>query len=89
MRASFLSIILLLSTVFLSAQSPSVDSSNFGIQIGLIEALVFYEAKIADPVALRFEAGTRAFLSLPSSIRENLEVFAIPDISVELGFTIT
>ena len=85
MRTIILLCISLLSGAILRGQAPSVESSTFGIQIGAIGAWGYYEAKIADPLALRFELGTNTSFSSSTITNGNL-VYVFSEINVEPRF---
>jgi hypothetical protein len=88
MKTFVLSTITLLSTVFLSAQASSVESSTFGLQIGVFGTWAYYETKISDPVALRLEVGAQAgALSIATPTGTNdIAVFVSPEITIEPRF---
>ena len=76
LKTIILTTIILLSTVLLSAQASSLESSTFGLQIGVFGAWAYYETKLSDPVALRLKVGTQAgALSIATSTDQMISLY--------------
>ena len=88
LKTIILTTIILLSTVLLSAQASSLETSTFGLQIGVFGAWAYYETKVSDPVALRLEVGTQGWsVEYCDQYRSNdIAVFVSPEITIEPRF---